>query len=316
MSSFGGVQNQVITIKSYLNNIDKFNCKIAAPSSIDYDIGKTINIPFNGSVSPVCLFPSKEGLSEALEWADIVHIHEPFVPLTFWKLPRNKKYIFTHHASLNNLVCYLLNILYRYIKRNGISTYVSELSKKNALTLNESPCLIPNMFSLNMNLTFKIKNQFLFIGRDEKRKNLRLYKNYVNKYYDPKYKYIAVTNKLINNPHIKTYLSPNEKNKNNILKESDIFLALNTHGESFGITLIEAINTGNIVISSDIEAFKFLLGDSGIYFENNSESSLSNTIEKTKNNDLSKIWNNQFNYIKKYEINKNMDKLISLYMSI
>ena len=158
----------------------------------------------------------------------IVHIHEPFVPSNYFgDYLEDKKYVFTHHASLNNLVCYLLNILYRYIKRNGISTYVSELSKKNALTLNESPYLIPNMFSLNMNLTFKIKiRQFLFIGRDEKRKNLRLYKNYVNKYYDPKYKYIAVTNKVINNAHIKTYLSPNEKNKNNILKESDIFLAL------------------------------------------------------------------------------------------
>ena len=32
----------------------------------------------------------------------------------------------------------------------------------------------------------------------------------------------------------------------------------------------KSINSGNIVISSNLEAFKNLLGDSGVYFENNS----------------------------------------------
>jgi glycosyltransferase involved in cell wall biosynthesis len=125
------------------------------------------------------------------------------------------------------------------------------------------------MFHLNDDLEFKINNHFLFIGRDEKRKNLNLYNNYVGNFYDSKYKYSAITNKHINNKNISTFINPNEQEKREILIESDIYLALNTYGESFGITLIEAINSGNIVISSDIEPFVNLLGNSGIYFENN-----------------------------------------------
>jgi len=315
MNSYGGVQNQVTSINLFLNNTQQFNCKIAGPNSNDFNLGKTINIPFNGSVSPVCLFPIKDQLAKALEWADIVHIHEPFVPLIFWNLPKSKNYIFTHHASLNNFVTFLLNILYRFIRRNGISTYVSKLAKKNAHSLNKTSYLIPNMFNLDKNIKFKQKNHFLFIGRDEKRKNLQLYKKYVNRFYDSKYSYSAITNSLISDVRINTYLNPNDDKKNKILEESDIYLALNTYGESFGITLIEAINAGNIVVCSDLDAFKHLLGESGIYFNNNSVTSLNDCIEFVNKKDISKIWNHQNSYIQKYDIKKNMDKFISLYLS-
>jgi phosphatidylinositol alpha-mannosyltransferase len=316
MEAYGGVQNQVSSINSFLNEHDQFTSKIAAPNSDDFNIGNSINIPFNGSVSPVCLIPIKHELTEALNWADVVHIHEPFVPLIFWRLPKNIKYIFTHHASLNNFVTFLLSILYKFIRRNGISTYVSRLSKKNAVALNREPHLIPNMFYLNNNVDFAIKKRFLFIGRDEKRKNLKLYRNYVESFYDSKFKYSAITNTEIKNNHIDTFLNPNDDEKNKILNDSDIYLALNTHGESFGITLIEAINSGNIVISSNLEAFKNLLGDSGVYFENNSLTSLNDVLEVIKKEELYNIWLKQKKYINKYEIGKNMEKLISLYLTI
>ena len=316
MEAYGGVQNQVSSINSFLNEHDQFTSKIAAPNSDDFNIGNSINIPFNGSVSPVCLIPIKHELTEALNWADVVHIHEPFVPLIFWRLPKNIKYIFTHHASLNNFVTFLLSILYKFIRRNGISTYVSRLSKKNAVALNREPYLIPNMFYLNNNVDFTIKKRFLFIGRDEKRKNLKLYRNYVENFYDSKFKYSAITNTEIKNNHIDTFLNPNDDEKNKILNDSDIYLALNTHGESFGITLIEAINSGNIVISSNLEAFKNLLGDSGVYFENNSLTSLNDVLEVIKKEELYNIWLKQKKYINKYEIGKNMEKLISLYLTI
>jgi len=35
-----------------------------------------------------------------------------------------------------------------------------------------------------------------------------------------------------------------------------------------------------------------------------------------KNNDLTSIWIKQKDYIEKYDINKNMEKLISLYLKI
>ena len=144
----------------------------------------------------------------------------------------------------------------------------------------------------------------------------KLYEKYVEKFYDSEFKYSVITNRLIKNKNISTFINPNEDDKNKILKNSDIYLALNTHGESFGITLIEAINSGNIVISSNIDAFLNLLGDSGVYFKNNSLTSLNQVIEMVKNKDLTNIWIKQKDYIEKYDINKNMEKLISLYLRI
>ena len=154
INSFGGVQNQIESIKSYLNNKTQYDCKVAGPNSSDFDIGNTINVPFNGSVSPVCLFPNKQVLKNAIRWSDVIHVHEPFVPLTFWKMPKHKNYIFTHHASLSLFICFLLKILYFFIGRKGLSTHVSELAKNNALALSSSTNLIPNMFSLNKDVKF------------------------------------------------------------------------------------------------------------------------------------------------------------------
>ena len=82
---YGGVQNQVNLFK---NNLDssKFNVRILAPDSSDYDIGKSFRIPFNGSNNPISLLPNKQILNEAIAWADIIHIHEPFIPLFFWRI--------------------------------------------------------------------------------------------------------------------------------------------------------------------------------------------------------------------------------------
>ena len=84
---YGGVQNQVNLFKNELDSTN-FNVRIAAPESSDYDIGKSFRIPFNGSSNPINLIPNKEILEEATSWADIVHIHEPFIPLFFWRLKK------------------------------------------------------------------------------------------------------------------------------------------------------------------------------------------------------------------------------------
>ena len=101
--------------------------------------------------------------------------------------------------------------------------------------------------------------------------------------------------------------------QNFIFKNSSIYLALNTKNESFGITLIEAINSGNIVISSDLAAFKDVLEESGIYYERNSYKSLVNLLTNTLKSDLHFIWEKQYECIQKYDIEKNMEHYVLLY---
>ena len=313
--NYGGVQHQINLMNDYISKTSNIESKIAAPNSKDYDLGRVLNIPFNNSVASISLFPDRKKLLKAIEWSDVVHIHEPFIPLIFWKLPKNKKYIFTHHANLNKLYTFFMSIIYKIIKIKGVSVYVSESALSNAKTLSNQPILIPNMIEINKNIEFNDKKKFLFVGRNEKRKNF----NYFNLLSKEKsfqdYEFEAITNENIENFDGVIYLNPNNDVKNFIFKNSSIYLALNTKNESFGITLIEAINSGNIVISSDLAAFKDVLEESGIYYERNSYKSLLSLLTNTLKSDLHFLWEKQYESIQKYDIEKNMENYVLLYLN-
>lgn len=313
--NYGGVQHQINLMNDYISKISNIESKIAGPNSKDYDLGRVLNIPFNNSVASITLFPDRKKLLKAIEWSDVVHIHEPFIPLIFWKLPKNKKYIFTHHANLNKLYTFLMSIVYKIIKIKGISVYVSESALSNAQTLNKQPILIPNMIEVNKNIDFNNKKKFLFVGRNEKRKNFNYFQllSKENSFQD--YEFEAITNENIENFNGVIHLKPNDDEKNIIFKNSSIYLALNTKNESFGITLIEAINSGNIVICSDLPAFKNVLEESGVYYERNSYKSLLNLLTNTLKSDLDSLWEKQYKSIQKYDVEKNMKNYVLLYLN-
>ena len=302
-------------MNDYISKTSNIESKIAGPNSKDYDLGRVLNIPFNNSVASISLFPDRKKLLKAIEWSDVVHIHEPFIPLIFWKLPKNKKYIFTHHANLNKLYTFFMSIIYKIIKIKGVSVYVSESALSNAKTLSNQPILIPNMIEINKNIEFNDQKKILFVGRNEKRKNF----NYFNLLSKEKsfqdYEFEAITNENIENFSGVIYLKPNNDEKNFIFKNSSIYLALNTKNESFGITLIEAINSGNIVICSDLVAFKDVLEESGIYYERDSYESLLSLLTNTLKSDLHFLWEKQYESIQKYDIEKNMEDYVLLYLN-
>ena len=313
LHTYGGVQEQVNLINNYLNNSDNFESKILAPASNDFNIKNTFRIPFNGSKSDISIFPSRKLLKEAYNWADVIHVHEPHIPVLFWNLPKNKKLIFTFHASYSKFLIFLLKFLYFFKKLNNISVSVSNSSIPNALTMKTSPIIIPNMIEVEDSINFNNLSTYLFIGRNEKRKNIKLFENLSNSL-KTSYNFVAITNVKGSNERIFYKLNLSNKEKIETIKNAGIYLALNTHGESFGITLLEAINNGCIVISSDIEAFKDVLEDSGVYFKNNSLDDLIETLNNLSSNNLENIFNKQKQHISKYDLRKNMQDYILLYL--
>ena len=129
------------------------------------------------------------------------------------------------------------------------------------------------------------------------------------------YEFEVITNENIENFDGVIYLKPDDDEKNLIFKNSSIYLALNTKNESFGITLIEAINSGNIVICSDLDAFKNVLKESGIYYDRNSYESLLSLLTNTLNSDLHPLWEKQYQSIQKYDIDINMQHYVLLYLN-
>ena len=313
---YGGVQNQVNLFKNGLDS-SNFNVRLLAPDSSDYDIGKSMKIPFNGSSNPISLIPDKKILNEAIAWADIIHIHEPFIPLFFWRLKTSKKIVVTHHAKISKFIYLGIKFLYLTLRnKNFYSTAVSNEAKTNALTLSKKTRIIPNFIDINKNISFIPNNNYLFIGRNESRKNLKLFIN-LSKSIDEKREFIAITNKSSKYGLIKYLINISDVEKNSIIKNVGFFIAPQTHSESFGITILEAINAGNIAICSNLTAFKDLLGDSGIYFKNDNLKSLLNTLNKLNNADLDKIWHKQYDHINKYYNSKKvLDDWIYVYNNL
>ena len=316
-TKYGGVQNQVNLIEDYLDKHSEFNVKVFAHGKIEILRNEKIfNIPFNSSVSSVMLFPNRKILKEHIMWADVIHVHEPFVPIIFWRIPKNKKYVFTHHASLNEFVVFLLKNIYKLFTFNSMSTYVSDDAKSNALALSQSSELIPNMIEINNDASFSKSNGFLFIGRDEKRKNIKFFKMLSIKNAFKNSKFIAITNKILDTNNIVSYVNPTNDEKNQIFKKTNIYLALNTKSESFGITILEAVNNGNLAVTSSLDAFINVLKESHVTFINNNFSSLQEVLLNLSKNKLSDLWEKQFNEIKKYDLLKNMEKFIYIYSKL
>ncbi len=313
---YGGVQNQVNLFKNGLDS-SNFNVRLLAPDSSDYDIGKSMKIPFNGSSNPISLIPDKKILNEAIAWADIIHIHEPFIPLFFWRLKTSKKIVVTHHAKISKFIYLGLKFLYLTLRnKNFYSTAVSDEAKTNALTLSKKTKIIPNFIDINENISFIPNNNYLFIGRNESRKNLKLFIN-LSKSIDETREFIAITNKSSKDDFIKYLINISDDEKNSIIKNVGFFIAPQTHSESFGITILEAINAGNIAICSNLTAFIDLLGDSGIYFKNDNLQSLLKVLNKLNNSDLDKIWNKQYEHIdKNYNSQKVLDDWIYVYNNL
>ena len=314
---YGGVQNQVNLIEDYLSSHEEFEVKVFAYGKTEsLDSNKVFNIPFNSSVSSVLLFPNRKLLLDYIDWADVVHVHEPFVPIFFWKLPKNKKYIFTHHASLGRIITNILSIVYKSFRYRSISTYVSKSAESNALSLNSEPVLIPNMIKINPNISFNKRQGYLFIGRQESRKNysffvkLSNHKQFTNKLF------YAITNKDKSDKNITIYENPTEEYKIEIFGKTNIYLALNTKSESFGITLLEAVNNGNLVISSDLSSFINVLPNSHIVYKNNNFDSLCDVLTKLDSEDLNLLWNKQYKDIREYDLEENMKKFILLYSNL
>ena len=314
---YGGVQNQVNLMEDYLSSHEEFEVKVFAYGKTEsLDSNKVFNIPFNSSISSVLLFPNRKLLLDYIDWADVVHVHEPFVPIFFWKLPKNKKYIFTHHASLGRIITNILSIVYKSFRYRSISTYVSKSAESNALSLNSEPVLIPNMIKINPNISFNKRQGYLFIGRQESRKNysffvkLSNHKQFTNKLF------YAITNKDKSDKNITIYENPTDEFKIEIFGKTNIYLALNTKSESFGITLLEAVNNGNLVISSDLSSFINVLPNSYIVYKNNNFDSLCNVLTNLDSEDLNHLWNKQYKDIHKYDLEENMKKFILLYSNL
>ena len=140
LKNYGGVQNQIQLIKKLMPK-EAYNVKIFAHGSEDYNNKTPFLIKFNSSRSNVSIRHDHDLLKKAMGWADIIHIHEPFIPFVLWRLKTDKPIITTHHASLNMFWSLILKFLYLSQSKKSliVNVCVSYLAYNQASSLRRNP---------------------------------------------------------------------------------------------------------------------------------------------------------------------------------
>lgn len=298
----GGVQECVLALQAGLTKLGH-QAKIITPTpprtftrtddpSIIYVGGATeVKSPFATSAE-ISVSANTEDLKHLVdvEKFDILHFHEPWVPILSRQLLTRSSSIniATFHAKLPETIFsrtiervitpYTKNILKHFQALTAVSEaaaeYVSNLSDQEIE-------IIPNGINLNkyqppQKRLSSGNKRILFVGRLEKRKGVKYliqaYAKLRNKRDDieliiagdgadrKKLEQFVADKNL---PGIQFLGSVSEDKKLELLQTCSLFCSPALYGESFGIVLLEAMATGIVTIAGDNPGYKSVMKDKG-----------------------------------------------------
>lgn len=262
--------------------------------------GGSIPIPYNGSVARLSFGPlSARTVRKWIErnGFDVLHIHEPNSPsYSMLSLAQVMgPVVATYHASASEskLLKVVLPLLRPILERIHAGIAVSEEARKwQVENLAGDPVLIPNgvdtavfreagtLDGLDLD-----RPRVMFLGRfDEPRKGLQVLLDAMPAIVDAipnielliagrgdqdalgeRLRKAGLTYALGTDPstaNVRILGAVSEEDKARGLRSSDIYIAPNTGGESFGIVLVEGMAAGAAVVASDIPAF-VAVGENG-----------------------------------------------------
>jgi phosphatidylinositol alpha-mannosyltransferase len=297
----GGVTHHISNLEHHFTLMGH-DVKVIAPASkavFDFGdrfipIGKPRPIPASGSIARITLSPwlsSRIKLVLERENFDIVHLHEPLMPMlctTVLRLSQTTNIATFHASGARSWYNYGSPVAKWFLKKwfckiNG-KIAVSELAKECVYRhFPDNFEIIPNgidldHFSPNVQPIEKFndgKLNILFVGRLEKRKGL----NYLLKAYKQVKQEVTNCRLIIVGPGTRLRGKFEKYVKQNDLKDvvfsgyvanddlpryyktAAIYCAPATGWESFGIVLLEAMAVGVPVIASDVEGYARLIGD-------------------------------------------------------
>jgi phosphatidylinositol alpha-mannosyltransferase len=232
--------------------------------------GRAISVRANRSRAPVTLSPlSWPRVRRALATADVVHVHEPLVPLVGWMgLSAGKPLVATFHADPPRWVTRLYRIipgLDRSLRRS-IITAVSQVAAKALPPSWGQVRIVPNAIDVASYAPSvdRETHRVAFLGRDDPRKGLSLLLEAwpaVRSALPDAELIVMGASRKEPQPGVE-FLGPiSGEEKRRLLASSQVYVAPNLGGESFGIVVVEGMAAGCAVVSSDVPAFVEVGGD-------------------------------------------------------
>jgi len=353
----GGVTNHVSCLAREFN-FRGHTVKILAPCSNDpsgpdgievVKCGRPVPVPSAGSVARVSLSlwlnPKIKSVLKN-EQFDIVHIHEPFMPM----VPLAAVYhspaptIGTFHAFNEHTRRYWMwkPLLNRVAKRLDGRIAVSPAARDYVSHHYPGDYkIIPNGVDIapqnKSNRPFKELDDgrinILFVGRMEKRKGLRYLLGAYStlKWEFPDLRLIVVgpgrmdsdTARMFGERNMKDVIitgSVSEKDKGRYFSSAHIFCSPATGLESFGMVLIEAMATGKPIVASDIGGYSSVVthGKQGLLVEPRNESALAEALRTLIENPAQRIGmgNEGLNTVEQYRWDRIADRVIAYYDTV
>lgn len=272
--------------------------------------GRPVPVPYNGSVARVSI--GAVSAARVRRWVregefDVVHIHEPASPslslLACWVC--DGPLVATWHSSSerSRAMTAAYYILQTAMEKISGRIAVSEKARQTLVkNIGGDAVLIPNGVNCAQ---FEVGEPFagyprqgktlLFLGRiDEPRKGLQVLLGAMPAIIErnPDIKLLVAGPGDIDGvrsslsaqvlPHVEFLGLISEEDKVSAFKSSDLYIAPNTGGESFGIVLLESMSACTPVVASNLEAFSQVLlgGECGALFVNEDSQSLAATVNE------------------------------------
>jgi len=236
--------------------------------------GRAISIRANLSKAPLTLSPMPwRRVRSALAGVDVVHVHEPLIPLIGWMaLSTRRPLVATFHADAPEWVPGLYRVFPGSERRfrNSIITAVSSIAARSIPSRWGTVRIVPNAIDVAAyDLPVgRIERRVAFLGRDDVRKGLSVLLEAwprVTAAIPDAELIVMGADRDTRVPGVEFKGPVSEGEKRRLLASSLVFVAPNLGGESFGIVVAEGMAAGCAVVASDIPAFVEVTGGAGIH---------------------------------------------------
>lgn len=275
----GGVQDQVTRIVRWLNDAGHTAWAVAPGSGGPEgtrSVGSFKSLSVNRSRAPVSIDPRAiKRVGEAVADADVVHIHEPFMPMVSVGalLAATPPKVGTFHADPSRAMRmayraggFLLDLAARHLR------VVTAVSPVAASAIDRLPGIriVPNGIDIDdyRPTTAPVAGRVVFLGRDDPRKGLEVVLQAwpLVRRMAPEAVLRVIGTVRPQGPDGVEFLGRlSGAAKISELRDASVLVAPNLGGESFGLVVLEGLAAGCAVVVSDLPAFRAVAGDAAEY---------------------------------------------------
>ena len=312
LSVYGGVQEQTLSMSRVLETRGH-RVLVVAPDSKDgatYDtsaeivrLGRRWSLPANGSRAPLTLSARASGRARDVIDAfrpDVVHLHEPFAPLLGWSTVRAHRHptVATFHRSGSGpALRYGAPILRRMATEFDVAVSVSDAAGATARRAYgvASEVLFNGVETDRYVASARQRDGgvvLLYVGRLEPRKGVATLVAAVRRHNE---RGVAPWRVVIagdgpargaleamgeGDAAVGFIGRIDDQAKREWIRKVHALVAPSTHGESFGLVLLEGMASETLVVASDITGYREAAGGHATLFRPGDAASLESAIEE------------------------------------